>query len=305
MSYDGPIIDTHHHLWEVRHYPWLTAPPSPKIFGEQYELLRHDYLIDDLLADFGANNVVRSVHLQAHYDPPDHVGETRWLQGVADRHGYPHAIVGHADMTGADIDAVLDGHMAFANFRGIRDVVTHNPAKQAWQAVDRPDWCLSPSFRRGLDALQARDLHFELQGFANQFGHFATLLADYPGLRVCLVHAGLLTGDDDATFAAWRAAVAPLARFDNLFVKCSGVNNVNWGPPRPAAAVARHYNALIDLFGAERCFFGSNFPVEKLKSSYDGLIATCKAAVAARSAAEQHAFFHDSAARFYRLDCGA
>ncbi|MEK9662688.1 MAG: hypothetical protein VW644_13325, partial [Alphaproteobacteria bacterium] len=178
--YDGPVVDTHHHLWEVRHYPWLTAPPAPKIFGEDYEQLRHDYLIDDWRADIAGSNVVASVHVQAHYDPPNHVGETRWLQRIADEHGYPHAIVGHADMAADDIEAVLDGHMAFANFRGIRDVVTHNPEHAAWQAVDRPDYCLSHAFRRGLDALQARDLHFELQGFANQFGHFAELLADYP-----------------------------------------------------------------------------------------------------------------------------
>jgi predicted TIM-barrel fold metal-dependent hydrolase len=299
--YDGPIIDTHHHLWEVRHYPWLTAPPSPKIFGTEYELLRRDYLIDDLLADFGANKVIKSVHLQAHYNPPDHVGETRWLQGIADAHGYPHAIVGHADMTDPAVGAVLDEHMEFANFRGIRDVVTHNPEKAAWQAVDRPDYCLSPDFRRGLDALAARGLHFEMQGFANQFRHFADLVAGHPDLRFCLVHAGLLTGDDDATFDAWRRALEPLAKHANLFVKCSGVNNVNWGPPRSATAVARHYNALIDLFGAGRCFFGSNFPVEKLKSSYDGLIALCKAALADRGAAEQRAFFHDTASRFYRI----
>jgi predicted TIM-barrel fold metal-dependent hydrolase len=299
--YDGPIIDTHHHLWEVRHYPWLTAPPSPKIFGTGYEPLRRDYLVDDWLADIAGSNVVKSVHVQAHYDPPNHVGETRWLQSVADRHGYPHAITGHADMAGDDIEAVLDGHMAFAGFRGIRDTVAWHPDKAAWQMVERPDHCLAPAFRRGLDALEQRGLHFELQGFANQFGLFAELVAGHPGLSFCLVHGGLLTGDDDATFDAWRRALEPLARHANLCVKCSGVNNVNWGPPRPLPAVARHYTALIDLFGAGRCFFGSNFPVEKLKSGYDGLIALCKAALADRTAAEQRAFFHDTAARFYRI----
>lgn len=299
--YDGPIIDTHHHLWEVRNYPWLTAPPSPKIFGTEYAALRRDYLIDDWRADIAGSNIVKSVHVQAHYNPPDHVGETRWLQGIADAHGYPHAITGHADMAGDDIEDVLDGHMEFANFRGIRDVVTWHPDKAAWRAVARPGHCLTPQFRRGLAALEARGLHFELQGFANQFGHFAELVAGHPGLRICLVHGGLLTGDDDATFDAWRRALEPLARFDNLYVKCSGANNVNWGPPRPAKAVARQYNALIELFGAERCFFGSNFPVEKLKSSYDGLIAMCKTALAGRNAAEQRAFFHDTAAHFYRI----
>lgn len=299
--YDGPIIDTHHHIWEVRHYPWLTAPPSPKIFGPAYEPLRHDYLIDDLLADFGTNNVVKSVHEQAHYNPPDHVGETRWLQRVADEHGFPHAIVGHANVAGDDIGEVLDGHLAHANFRGIRHVVAWHPDEPVWQVVDRPDFCLSPAFRRGLEALEARGVHFELQGFANQFDIFAELVAGHPGLEFCLVHAGLLTGDDDDTFAAWQRALEPLARLDNLSVKCSGPNVVNWGAPRPAAAVARQYNALIDMFGAGRCFFGSNFPVEKLKIGYDEVVALSRAALAERPEAEQRAFFHDTAAGFYRI----
>ena len=119
--YQGPIVDTHHHLWQVRNYPWLLAPPSPKIFGESYELLRQDYLINDLLADFGANLVVKSVHMQAHYLPEDPVGETRWLQSIADVHGYPHAISGHINLSDDQAEAVLAGHCAFANFRAVRD----------------------------------------------------------------------------------------------------------------------------------------------------------------------------------------
>ncbi|MGB0627282.1 MAG: amidohydrolase family protein [Alphaproteobacteria bacterium] len=299
--YDGPIIDTHHHIWVVKDYPWLTAPPSPKIFGPDYELLRRDYLIDDLLPDFGDNNVVKSVHEQAHYNPPDHVGETSWLQGVADEHGFPHGIVGHADIAGADLGTVLNGHLEYSNFRGIRQVVAWHPDKPEWQVVDRPDFCMSPEFRRGLEELEARDVHFELQGFANQFSIFTELVAGHPGLRFCLVHGGLLTGDDDTTFDAWRRAIEPLAKFDNLSVKCSGPNVVNWGAPRTLAAVSRQYNALIDMFGATRCFFGSNFPVEKIKISYDAVVALSRAALADRTAAEQRAFFHDSAEAFYRL----
>lgn len=299
--YDGPIIDTHHHIWEVRNYPWLTAPPSPKIFGPEYELLRRNYLIDDLLADFGDNNVVKSVHEQAHYSPPEHVGETRWLQSVADEHGFPHAIVGHANVVGDDIEAVLDDHLEFINFRGIRHVVAWHPDKLEWQVVNRPDFCLAPNFQRGLEALEARDVHFELQGFANQFEIFAELLSRNPGLRVCLVHAGLLTGDDDVTFNTWREAITPLADFENLWVKCSGPNVVNWGKPRSTESVSQQLNTLIDLFGAGRCFFGSNFPVEKIKISYDELIAMVRVALADRTVAEQRAFFHDSAATFYRL----
>jgi predicted TIM-barrel fold metal-dependent hydrolase len=299
--YDGPIIDTHHHLWEVRNYPWLLAPPSPKIFGESYELLRRDYLIDDLLADFGANRVVKSVHVQAHYLPDDPVGETRWLQSVADVYGFPQAITGHVKLSDDRAEELLAGHLANANFRGIRDQVHWEPSKLAWQPVDRPDFCLTPAFRRGLALLAGHDVHYELQGFPNQFGYFAELVGGMPELRFCLVHAGLLTGDDDAAFTRWETGLHHLVGLENLFVKCSGVNNVNWGPPRRAEFVARQYNTLLDMFGAERCFFGSNFPVEKLKSSYDGLVAMLKTALAHRPTSDQRRFFHDTAAQFYRI----
>jgi predicted TIM-barrel fold metal-dependent hydrolase len=299
--YAGPIIDTHHHIWEVRNYPWLIEPMRPRIFGESYAPLRQDYLIDAYAADTAGHNVVKSVHVQAHYDPRDPVGETRWLQSVADGHGFPHAITGHAHLAHDRVEEVLDAHARFANFRGIRDHVMWEPSRKAWQAVDTPDFCLTKEYRRGVKALAARKLHYELQGFPNQFSMFAELIGDNPKLPICLVHSGLLTGDDPASFALWEKGLASLAPLKNLFVKCSGVNNVNWGAPRAYAPVARQYNTLLDIFGAERCFFGSNFPVEKLKNTYKSLMDTLKSALAHRSEAEQRAFFHDTAARFYRI----
>jgi len=299
--YDGPIIDTHHHLWEVANYPWLLAPMSPKIFGDSYELLRHDYLIDDLLADFGDHNIVRSVHVQAHWGPSSPVGETAYLQAVADKAGFPHAIAGHAELADANVEALLAAHCEYANFRAIRDVVYWQQGDPTRQVVDRPDYCLSAAFRRGVALLGQYGLSLELQGFANQFGYFAELVGDNPGVKFCLVHGGLLTGDDDATFGAWHEALHQLAPFDNLFVKCSGANTFSRGAPRTAQQIGRQYNALLDLFGADRCFFGSNFPVEKVKQSFDDLIAICRQAVAARPPGEQRAFFHDTAARFYRI----
>jgi len=93
-------------------------------------------------------------------------------------------------------------------------------------------------------------------------------------------------------------ALAPL---QNVFVKCSGANMFSRGAARTPQQVGRQYNTLLNLFGAERCFFGGNFPVGKIKLGYGALIATGKAAVAHRRPAEQRAFFHDTAARFYCL----
>lgn len=300
--YDGPIIDTHHHLWEVRNYPWLMAPPSPKIFGDSYELLRQDYLIDDLRDDFGSHNVVKSVHVQAHYDPSNPVGETQWLQTVADKAGFPHGIAGYANLSDPEVEAMLAAHCACPNFRAIRDVVYWQEGDPTRQAVDRPDFCLSAEYRRGVALLGEYGLSLELQGYSNQFDYFAELVGDNPGMNFCLMHGGMLTGDDEATVEAWRVALEALVPFDNLFVKCSGANTYSpIGTARTPEQVGRQYTALLDLFGADRCFFGSNFPVEKLNASYDDVMVNCWAALASRTPGEQRAFFHDTAARFYRI----
>src|SRR5262249_52941389 len=101
-----PIADTHHHLWDLRRfrYDWLTGDgdPAAESFIGPYGSIREDYLIDDLLADFRGAGVVKSVHVQADISEPDPVVETAWLQSIADSHGFPHAIVAYADLTGLD-----------------------------------------------------------------------------------------------------------------------------------------------------------------------------------------------------------
>src|SRR5512144_1279009 len=94
---DFPIIDAHHHLWDLdnHYYPWLSDGVRDLWIGN-YERLRKNYLIEDYLRDCAGQNVVKSVHLQAQWDHRDPVGETRWLQGCADRHGFPHAIIAFA-----------------------------------------------------------------------------------------------------------------------------------------------------------------------------------------------------------------
>jgi predicted TIM-barrel fold metal-dependent hydrolase len=300
--YDGPVIDTHHHLWEVRNYPWLMAPPSPKIFGDSYELLRQDYLIDDLLADFDGHNIVKSVHVQAHYDPTNPVGETKWLQAVADKAGFPHGIAGYANLSDPEVEAMLAAHCAYPNFRAVRDVVYWQEGDPTRQAVDRPDYCLSAEYRRGVALLGQYDLSLELQGYWNQFDYFAELVGENAGMNFCLMHGAMLTSDDDATFDDWRLALEVLVPFDNLFVKCSGANTYSpTGSVRAQDKIARQYTTLLDLFGAERCFFGSNFPVEKLNCSYGDVMAYFWEALSTRTPDEQRAFYHDTAARFYRL----
>ena len=159
--------------------------------------------------------------------------------------------------------------------------------------------CLSDEFRRGIALLAKYDLTFELQGFSGQFGHFAELVRDNPEITFCIVHAGMLTADDDATVDAWKRGLEHFVPLANMHIKCSGPNMFTRRLDKRHMQI--QLDTVIDMFGVERCFFGANFPLEKLWLGYDELIAMDKEILADLSPADQRTFFHDAAERFYRL----
>jgi predicted TIM-barrel fold metal-dependent hydrolase len=97
----------------------------------------------------------------------------------------------------------------------------------------------------------------------------------------------------------WAAGMAALAQAPNVTVKISGlgVANPEWTVDSIRPIVLR----TIELFGIERCFFASNFPVDGLFSSYDTLVEAYKTILQDFSLSERQQFFSENAVRLYRL----
>ena len=299
--YDGPIVDSHHHtIWDCEaNYPWMSAPMRPMIFGDDWSAMKQEYPIEAFIADSASHNVTQSVHVQANFDMTRPADETKGLQGFADQHGFPHGIVAYADLTDSDVGKTLASHLEFANTRGIRQQVYWHNENEYWRFVDQPDFCLSNAFRRGLSALAEHDLTFDWQGFDSQFDALAELAKAHSGVRFCLVHAGMLTGLDTSTVNAWSEALQQLVPRDNVFIKVSGLNTFSRQLDEPL--MTHVTGVVLDMFGADRCFFGSNFPVERMWTSFEDYTAAQKRAMAGRSEAENVKFFHDTAKAFYRI----
>jgi predicted TIM-barrel fold metal-dependent hydrolase len=66
-------------------------------------------------------------------------------------------------------------------------------------------------------------------------------------------------------------------------------------------SIRPYVEEMLDAFGPGRCMFGSNFPVDRLYSSYPALVDAYRELVAGMSAGEQRAFFYENAVRVYRL----
>ncbi|MCC7275329.1 MAG: amidohydrolase family protein [Alphaproteobacteria bacterium] len=291
------MVDAHHHIWRLAATPWLQGPPVPRIFGT-YEPLRRDYTIDEYLADATPAGVVKSVFVQVNVAPGAEVDEVAWVQSVADGSGFPHAITGYADLAAPDVADVLDREMAAGTLRAVRQQL-HWHEKPLYRFATRPDLMNDPAWRRGLGAVAARGLLFELQVFTSQMADAAALARDFPGVTFVLMHAGMPEDRSEAGWAAWRAGMAGLARCPNVMVKLSGLGTFD-----RACSVERWrpiVEETVTMFGPTRCLFGSNFPIEKLWTDYATLVATMRRCLEGLSAAERRAVLHDTAARLYRL----
>ena len=292
-----PIVDAHHHIWRLADLTWLHGPPVPRIFGA-YDAIRRDYTIDEYVAEATPAGVARSVYVQTNW-PPDHaVDEVAWVQAVADRHGFPHAIVGFADLAAPDVERTLDALCAFRHLRGIRQQL-HWHARPQYRFATRPDVASDPTWRRGLAMVARRGLVFELQVFAGQMGEGIRLAHDFPDLTFVLLHAGMLEDRTPAGWSQWRAGMEGLAACPNVVVKLSGLGTF------VRACALDLWRPVIEetvaMFGADRCMFGSNFPVEKLWTSYADVVAVTETALAGLGEAERTAVWRDTALRVYRI----
>ena len=297
------IVDPHHHLWDLDelNYPWLNAGGGEVAFGN-YAPLCKNYHLADLVTDHGQLDVVKSVNIQAEHDRSDPVRETAWLQKVADtpdnEKGLPSGIVAFADFEDPNVEAMLEKQKAYKNVRGIRHVVSYQPHPDDWDAPK--DYLADSGFQKNIGLLAKHDLHFELQIYAaHQSKAAVSLMNAHPNVQFILTHTGNPVQQDKNSFDSWLAGLKQLAACDNATLKISGLGMYM---PKWTTDMFRPYvlNA-IDIFGSQRCMFGSNFPVDGLFSTYEELYAAFFSLTADLSDDEKRELFHDNAMKYYRL----
>jgi predicted TIM-barrel fold metal-dependent hydrolase len=192
--------------------------------------------------------------VQTNCHPSRKVEEVEWVQSLADAHGWPHAIVGFADLTAA----ALDAEQRHPLLKGVRQQV-HWHENPQYRFAERPDVIADPAWRSGLSRLAPRGLLFELQVFASQMERGAELARAFPEKTFVLVHAGMLEDPSDAGRLAWRQGMRQLAACPNVYVELSRlgtfVHRASIEDIQPIVS------DVVSIFGAEHCIWGSNFPI--------------------------------------------
>ena len=198
-----------------------------------------DYLPDDYLEDAAGYNVIGIVHIEAHWNPKDRVGETRWVRSLAtggsDR-GLLKGIVGEANISSDDVERELEGHAADRSARSIRHVVNYLPGSHAnWWADQgykaKPGWVRSqdyfenPKFLANFHKLARYGLGFDYMAFPNHMKPMAKLANANPGVTVYVEHTGMPYDHTAEGLAVWREGMRALATAPNVVCKLSGLGN--------------------------------------------------------------------------------
>ncbi len=309
------IVDPHHHLWTRKDW---------------------NYELAELWGDTGAgHNVVQTVFLECGSSylstGPEHlypVGETVYVADIAAASAQDPdqatiaAIVGRADLAHDALDDVLDAHEAAGQglFRGIRHAGACEPHPEALFIAGRAPAGLyaDANFRQGVARLGERGYTYDTWHYHHQNADFCALAQAVPETTMVLDHFGTPLGvgvyadQREAIFTQWQKDMETIAACPNVVAKLGGMampdNGFGWDkrevPPTSdefVEAQARYYHHTIDCFGADRCMFESNFPVDRLSISYPILWNALKKIASHYSDAEQTAMFSGTARRIYRL----
>jgi predicted TIM-barrel fold metal-dependent hydrolase len=288
------IVDTHVHFWNLLHpelrWGWLAPEAQHPILGNFDAIKSTAYEADALWAEARFAGVSSFVHVQA-ADSPNPVAETRWLTEMAAASGgIPAAIVAQASLGAAEADELLDGHAQSPLFRGIRDFGTETYLASGELAV-RYEASLARLARDGF----VLDLDCEWPNMAAA----VDMAGRHPELRIVLEHVGYPRRRDDDYFREWAKAIGVLAAADNVVCKVSGIAMTD--RLFTIESLTPWVETCLDAFGAARCIVGSNWPVDRLCSSYDVIMGCYRALVSSLSEDEQRRILSGNARDCYRI----
>lgn len=297
---DLPIIDAHHHFWDVpaNYHPWLCDEPMIPFRYGSYASIRKPFMPEDYFTHSAGHNVVGTVTMEGEWDPSDPVGESLWMQSVHDRYGFPQGHVAQAWLDADDVEEVLAAQSGVPVVRGVR----HKPRSAASPREVEPGVPGSmgdPKWRRGYALLSRYGLRFDLQTPWWHLREAVDLAEAFPETLIVLDHAGLPADRSPDGLNGWRAAMRALAEVPGVTVKISGIGlrSRPWRLEDNEPIILD----IIEFFGTDRCLFASNFPVDGLCGSFDTIIGGYRAAVADFDVDDQRKLFHDNAKRIYGL----
>ncbi|WP_372424300.1 amidohydrolase family protein [Salinarimonas chemoclinalis] len=246
------IVDAHHHSWRTARgdYHWMAGAP---------DVLRRDYLPEDLEPHLRRFGVTRTILVQAAQTRE----ETDFLLGLAARTPFVGGVVGWLDLESVDFAEQLAACREDPKLVGLRPML---------QDLEDDAWILRPAVLRSLEVLAASGLVLDILTFPRHLPHVARALGAVPGLRAVVDHLSkppIASGRLDP----WRDDIARIAAFETVSCKVSGLVTEARQPGWTVADLAPFVHHAAACFGPDRLIFGSDWPVCRVAGEYGEVLA--------------------------------
>jgi L-fuconolactonase len=273
-------IDAHVHLmaYDRRQHGWVT---------DELSTLRRDFVVDELRPLLTAAGFDRCVAVEARQSD----AENEFLLGLAEPPSVVAAVVGWVDLSAPDVVEQVDELARRPRFVGVRHVL-----------IDEPDdhYMLRPEFQRGLSALAAAELSYDLLIEPRHLATAMGVVDAHPDLRFVLDHAGLPDVRGGA-IDAWLPGIKDLARRGNVACKLSGLELMARWADWNRRDLRPYQDAVLAAFGPERLMIGSNWPVCTVAGGYEEAVGASLALLEGLSVSERAAILGQTCQRWYRF----
>lgn len=280
----NPIIDTHIHVWDLDHarYDWL---------DNEGPMLKRTYNIHEIEGDRKELNITKGILVQA----ADNLEDTDWMLEVARQTDWIAGVVGWLPLQDPLETEKLLAQKYLPNkfFKGVRHLI-HNEANV--------QWLLQETVLQSLEILAGHNVAYEI--VAVQPEHIETAIAvakKIPSLRMVFDHLSQPPFDQQERFGKWGQLMKEAALHPHFYAKISGLAGDN-ATKREVEDIAPYISFVVEHFGEDRIFCGSDWPVSLKAESYKETWQCYRRLIENLfSEPVSKKIFYDNAARFYKL----
>ena len=273
-------IDSHQHFWQY-------SPDTHGWITDETDALKRDFLPSDLQPLLAENEIAGCVAVQASQTEQ----ETKFLLSLADQYDFIKGVVGWVDLQDYNVKHHLERWADHPKLVGIRHQVQDESDEQ---------FLLRPAFLRGVKALQAFDLTYDLLITERQLSTALSFIAYLPDVKIVLDHLAK-PHIAQHELLPWQENIRSLAQYPNVYCKLSGlVTEADW-QQWSYDDLMPYLDVAVDAFGTDRLMFGSDWPVCTLASTYVEVASVINRYFDSFSEEEHAKVFGTNAIDFYQL----
>ena len=275
------FVDSHQHFWDLDRFKYDWMSPDD-------EILYRDFLPASFSEILQKHRVEKTVAVQAHQS----LDETRWLLELSDKFDCIAGVVGWADLLSNDFEKQLNEFTKYPKFKGVRHIVQDEP---------QDDWIIQPKVLNSIAKLAGYNLTYDILIFPRHLPFIPKVIESCPNVKFVIDHLAkppIAAGE----ISAWKNDLKKVADYPQVFCKLSGLvteaNHINW----TSEDLRPYVETAIELFGAERLMFGSDYPVCLLAADYEKVLQTYQSFLQQLSDTNQQKVMRENAVKFYSLD---